>query len=113
MIKIGTEGTYPPFTFHDTTGSLVGFDIEISREVAARLGLKAEFVEGKRDGLIAGLDSKRYDFVANEVTVTEARKAKYDFSTPYIVSKAVLIVREDEALIKAFADLKGKRPPNP
>ncbi len=108
-IKIGTEGTYAPFTFHDGSGALVGFDVEIARAIADRLGVKAEFLVGKWDGLIAGLDAKRYDVVVNEVSITDARKAKYDFSEPYIVSKAALIVRNDDASIKGFADLKGKK----
>ena len=86
VFKIGTEGTYAPFTFHDSSGALVGFDVEIGREVAKRLGVKAEFLEGKWDGLIAGLDANRYDAVINQVGITEARKQKYDFSDPYIVS---------------------------
>ncbi len=89
FLKIGTEGTYAPFT--------------------KRLGVKAQFVEGKWDGLIAGLDVKRYDVVINEVTITDARKAKYDFSNPYIVSKAALVVRADNTSLKSFPDLKGKK----
>ncbi|AWK89360.1 amino acid ABC transporter substrate-binding protein [Azospirillum thermophilum] len=109
VLKIGTEGTYAPFTFHDASGALVGFDVEIGREVAKRIGVKAEFLEGKWDGLIAGLDARRYDAVINQVGITEARKAKYDFSDPYITSRAVLIVRGDNDAIKGFADLKGKK----
>ncbi len=109
VIKIGTEGTYAPFTYHDASGKLVGFDVEIGEEIAKRLGVKPEFVEGKWDGLIAGLDVKRYDAVINQVGITEERKAKFDFSEPYIASRAALIVREDNADIKAFADLKGKK----
>lgn len=109
VFKIGTEGTYAPFTYHDASGALVGFDVEIGREIAKRLGVKAEFLEGKWDGLIAGIDAKRYDAVINQVGITEARKAKYDFSDPYIASKAVLIVRDDNTAIKDFADLKGKK----
>ncbi|MCM2474375.1 amino acid ABC transporter substrate-binding protein [Rhizobium sp. CG5] len=109
VIKIGTEGTYAPFTFHDASNKLVGFDVEIGEAVAAKLGVKAEFVEGKWDGLIAGIDAKRYDAVINQVGITEARKQKYDFSDPYIVSKAVLIVRDDNTDIKGFEDLKGKK----
>jgi len=107
--KVGTEGTYPPFTFHDASGKLVGFDVEIAQEVGKKLGVKTEFVEGKWDGLIAGVDVRRYDAVVNEVTITDARKAKYDFSDAYIVSKAVLIVKADNTTIKAFADVKGKK----
>ncbi|MBS7537318.1 amino acid ABC transporter substrate-binding protein [Ancylobacter sonchi] len=108
-LRIGTEGTYPPFTYHDAAGKLVGFDVEIGQEIAKRLGVKAEFLEGKWDGLIAGLDARRYDAVINQVGITEARKAKYDFSQPYIASKAVLIVRDGNDAIKGFEDLKGKR----
>jgi cystine transport system substrate-binding protein len=109
VFKIGTEGTYAPFTCHDTDNKLVGFDVEIGEEIAKRLGVKAEFVEGKWDGLIAGLDVKRYDAVINQVGITEERKAKFDFSDPYIASRAALIVREDNADIKGFGDLKGKK----
>ena len=109
-LRIGTEGTYAPFTYHDgATNELVGFDVEIGKEIAKRIGVKAEFQEGPWDGLIAGLDADRYDAVINQVGITEARKAKYDFSNPYIASKAVLIVRADNGDIKSFADLKGKK----
>lgn len=110
-IRIGTEGTYAPFTFHDSDG-LTGFDVEIGRAVAERLGVKARFVEGKWDGLIAGLDAGRYDAVMNQVSITEARQQKYDFSDPYIASAAVLIVRTDNDEIKSFDDLEGKRSAN-
>jgi L-cystine transport system substrate-binding protein len=109
VFKIGTEGTYAPFTYHDASGALVGFDVELGREIAKRLGAKAEFLEGKWDGLIAGLDARRYDAVINQVGITEQRKQKYDFSEPYIASKAVLIVRGDNEEIKSFADLQGKK----
>lgn len=109
VFRVGTEGTYPPFTYHDETGKLVGFDVEIGREIAKRLGVEAKFLEGKWDGLIAGLDANRYDAVINQVGITEARKKKYDFSDPYIASKAALIVRADNDDIKGFDDLKGKK----
>jgi len=111
-IKFGTEGTYAPFTFHDASNQLTGFDVEIGRAIAQKLGVKPVFVEGKWDGLIAGLDANRYDAVINEVAVTDARKQKYDFSTPYITSHAALIVRSDNNAIKTFDDLKGKKSAN-
>ena len=108
-IRIGTEGTYAPFTFHDNTGKLTGFDVEIAKEVSKHLGVKAEFIETKWDGMLAGLDVKRYDIIANEVGINPDRQAKYDFSDPYIVSKAVLIVKDDNNAINKFEDLKGKK----
>lgn len=109
VIKIGTEGTYPPFTYHDKRGKLVGFDVEIGELIASGLGVKPQFVEGKWDGLIAGVDAKRYDLVLNEVAITPERLKKYDFSDPYITSKAVIVVHSDNQSIKSFADLKGKK----
>ncbi|WP_108460893.1 amino acid ABC transporter substrate-binding protein [Devosia naphthalenivorans] len=108
-LRIGTEGTYAPFTFHDDTGALVGFDVEIGREIAERLGVEAEFVEGSWDGLIAGIDANRYDVVINQVGITEERQAKYDFSEPYIASKAALVVRGDNTDITSFETLSGKK----
>lgn len=108
-LRIGTEGTYAPFTFHDGTGALVGFDVEIGQAIAKHLGVEAQFVEGPWDGLIAGIDANRYDVVINQVGITNERKAKYDFSEPYIASKAVLVVRADDASITGFADLAGKK----
>jgi L-cystine transport system substrate-binding protein len=108
-ITIGTEGTYAPFTFHDESGDLTGFDIEIAEEVFKRLDIKPVFVETKWDGMIAGLDAKRYDMVANQVAIREDRLEKYDMSEPYISSKAVLVVGEANEDIKTFEDLNGKK----
>ena len=111
-VLVRHRGHLRPFTFHEASGQLVGFDVDIGRAIAQRLGVKAEFVEGKWDGLIAGLDAKRYDAVINQVGITDARKAKYDFSDPYISSAAVLIVRDDNTTIKSFEDLKGRKSAN-
>jgi L-cystine transport system substrate-binding protein len=108
-LRIGTEGTYAPFTYHDAAGKLTGFDVDIATEVSKRLGVQPEFIETQWDGMFAGLNSKRFDTVFNEVSINDERKQKYEFSDPYIVSKAVLIVSEDNTDIKKFADLKGKK----
>lgn len=109
VIRIGTEGTYAPFTFYNAQNELTGFDVELAREVAKRMGVEAEFVETKWDGMFAGLDSKRFDLVANQVTIKADRLEKYDFSSPYIKTRAVLVVHEDNESIKAFEDLEGKK----
>lgn len=108
-LRIGTEGTYAPFTYHEKDGKLTGFDVDIATEVSKRLGVEPEFMETQWDGLFAGLNAKRFDTIFNEVSINDERKQKYDFSDPYIVSKAVLIVRDDNTDIKKLADLKGKK----
>ena len=107
-LRIGTEGTYAPFTFHDASGALVGFDVEIGRKVAEKLGVTPQFLEGKWDGLIAGLDGGRYDVVINQVGITKERQAKFDFSEPYIRARAVLITRADRADITVLRRPEGQ-----
>lgn len=106
-LLVGTEGTYPPFTFHDANGKLTGFDVELTTEVAKRLGVTPEFKETQWDAMFAGLDALRFDMVANEVGIRPDRLEKYDFSSPYISSSAVLIVNKDNNQVKSFADMKG------
>ena len=112
VVRVGTEGTYAPFTFHDPKNAnvLTGFDVEIAKEVFKRAGIeKVEFVEGPWDSLIAGVDAGRYEVVVNQVGINPDRQAKYDFSNPYIGSPMVAITREDNTSIKTLADLKGKK----
>ena len=106
-LLIGTEGTYAPFTFHDESGNLTGFDVEIATEVAKRLGVEPEFKETQWDAIFAGLDAKRFDMIANQVGIRPDRQEKYDFSDPYITSAAVLITHKDNNEVKAFEDIKG------
>lgn len=106
-LLVGTEGTYPPFTFHDDKGELTGFDVEIAKEVAKRLDVEIEFLETQWDSMFAGLDSKRFDMVANQVGIRPDRQEKYDFSDPYITSAGVLIVHEDNEEVTSFENIEG------
>lgn len=106
-LLIGTEGTYAPFTFHDESGNLTGFDVEIATEVAKRLGVEPEFKETQWDAIFAGLDAKRFDMIANQVGIRPDRQEKYDFSDPYTTSAAVLIVHKENNEVKNFEDIKG------
>ncbi|WP_335872058.1 amino acid ABC transporter substrate-binding protein [Bacillus sp. 2205SS5-2] len=105
-LLVGTEGTYPPFTFHDESGDLTGFDVEISREVAKRLGVEAVFQETQWDAMFEGLNSERFDMIANQVGIREDRLKKYDFSSPYISSAAVLVAPKDSE-VENFEDIEG------
>jgi L-cystine transport system substrate-binding protein len=104
---IGTEGTYPPFTFHDETGELTGFDVEIAREVAKRLGVEPVFMETQWDAIFAGLDASRFDMIANQVGIRPDRQEKYDFSNGYISSSAVLVTHKENSDVFSFEDIKG------
>lgn len=109
-INVGTEGTYPPFTYHDESGKLTGYDVEVTRAVADKLGVKVEFKETQWDAMLAGLDSKRFDMVANQVSLTTPeRMAKYDKATAYSWSGAVVLAPTDDNRYSSWESLKGLR----
>jgi cystine transport system permease protein len=109
VLRVGTEGVYSPFSYHDAaTGELVGYDVDVAKAVADKLGVKVEFVETPWDSMFAALEANRFDVVANEVTINDERKAKYDLSEPYSVGEGVIVTRADDNSIKSLADLKGK-----
>lgn len=106
-----TEGTWSPWTFHNEADELTGFDIEVARAIAAELGVEATFAEGEWDGLLAGLDSGRFDTMANGVSVTPEREEQYDFTEPYAYNRIVVITTADSD-IASMEDLDGKRTAN-
>lgn len=106
-LTVGTEGTYPPFTYHDEQGKLTGYDVEVARAVAEKLGLKIEFKETAWNALLAGLNSGRFDTVVNQVTMNDERRKKYQGSLPYSYSGAALAVRSSLPNVRAVKDLKG------
>ncbi|GAA3795933.1 transporter substrate-binding domain-containing protein [Cellulomonas soli] len=109
VLRVGTEGTYAPFSFHDpSTDELTGYDIDVITAVAEKLGVEPEFSETTWDSIFAGLESKRYDVIANQVSITDERLAKYDFSQPYTVSTGVVVVPSGNTDITSLADVAGK-----
>ena len=109
VLRVGTEGVYSPFSYHDAaTGQLVGYDVDVVKAVADKLGVRVEFVETPWDAMFAALEANRFDVVANEVTINDERKAKYDLSEPYSVGEGVIVTRADDNSITSLADLKGK-----
>ena len=111
-IVVATEGMWAPWTFHDESDKLVGFDVEVAEAIAEKLGVSAKFAETEWDSIFAGIDAKRYDLAANGVEITEERGEKYDFSTPYGYIRTALVVRGDNEEIGSFEDLAGKRTAN-
>ena len=96
-LNVGLEGTYPPFSFVDESGKLSGFEVELSEALAKELGVKAKIQPTKWDGILAALESKRLDVVVNQVTISDERKKKYDFSEPYTVSGIQALVQKKDA----------------
>ncbi|GAC1334551.1 MAG: cystine ABC transporter substrate-binding protein [Collimonas sp.] len=96
-LKVAMEGNYPPFNFKDPkSGQLEGFEVDVAKLLAAKLGVKPEFTTTEWSGILAGLGAGKYDVIINQVGITEARQKAFDFSQPYTLSTAQLIVRKDE-----------------
>ena len=109
-LRVGLEGTFPPFNSKVPNGELVGYDVDIAKAVAAKMGLKPEFVTTEWSGIIAGLQAGKFDVIVNQVGVTDQRKAALDFSPAYTYSAAQLIQRKDDTRqFKSLEDLKGKK----
>lgn len=109
---VALEGAWQPWSYHDESDTLVGYDVEVSRAIAEKLGVEPEYVESDWDSLFAGLDAGRYDIVCNGVEVTDERAKTYDFTEPYGYIHTALAVRKDNEDITGFEDLKGKTTAN-
>lgn len=95
VLRFAMSGGYSPFNFYDDDNELVGFDVDIGREVTERMGYEYEPVTTAWDGIIAGLQSGHYDGIWGSMAITEEREERVDFSDPYYYSGAQLVVRAD------------------
>ena len=111
-ITIATEGDWAPYTYHDESNALVGYDVEIGQAIAEYLGVEARFNEAPWDSILAGVEAGRFDIACNGVSYTPDRAEKYNFSTPYLYTPSVLVVKDDNEQIKTVDDLKGKKTAN-
>ncbi len=112
VLKVGVEGTYPPYTYHDEDGELTGFDVEVAKAIADKLGVEADFTESAWDSLLAGIDSGRLDTVINAVSITDERSEKYDFAGPYFYITQQIVVSKDNDDIVDMDSLNGKKMAN-
>ncbi|TXK71772.1 transporter substrate-binding domain-containing protein [Paenibacillus sp. N3.4] len=108
-IRIGLMGTYAPYNFLNDKHEVDGYDADVAKEVAKRLGVQVEFITGEFSGLIEGLQKDKYDALISQVTITDDRKKTMDFSTPYIKNAVNVIVKSDNTTIKSVDDFKGKK----
>ncbi len=108
VLKIGVEGAFPPFNYFDENNNLVGFEIDLAKALAEKLGMKPEFVPTEWSAIQTGLLSGKYDCIIASMTITPERLEKFNFSTPYYSDGDMLVVRADETRINTVADMAGK-----
>lgn len=106
-LVIGLDDSFPPMGYVDESGEIVGFDIDLAKEAASRLGVKAVFKPTEWDGIVLALNNGEIDVVWNGMTITEERKEKIAFSKPYIANTQSVIVKKGSD-VKTLKDLEGK-----
>ncbi|WP_102399673.1 amino acid ABC transporter substrate-binding protein [Haloimpatiens massiliensis] len=104
---VGLDDSFPPMGFRDENGEIVGFDIDLAKEVAKRTGLSVEFKPVDWDGILLSLNNKDIDLIWNGLTITEERKEKIGFSESYLKNRQIIVVSKDSN-IKSKKDLNGK-----
>lgn len=108
-INVGIEGAYPPFNFYNNSNQLEGFDVDITNEIAKRMGVKVNFVATPWDSIIGGLLSNKYEIIISSMAITEERKQKVDFTEPYYRTGAQLFAPSNTDIKDANTDLVGKK----
>lgn len=100
-----------PYAFQDPTDPtrLVGFEVELATALAARLGVRAEFVQTDWSALVPALERGDFDVILNGLETTPARRARLHLSAPYFVFAQTLVVRANDRLVHGTADLRGRR----
>lgn len=104
---VGLDDSFPPMGFRDEKGEIVGFDIDLAKEVAKRLGVEVEFKPVDWDGIVLSLKNKDIDLIWNGLTITEKRKKEIDFSKVYLQNKQIIVVGNNSD-IQFKSDLSGK-----
>ncbi|KMQ76082.1 transporter substrate-binding domain-containing protein [Marinobacter subterrani] len=109
-LKVVTDPSFVPFEMMDAeTGKMIGFDMEIIREVADRAGFEIDLNTMDFNGIIPALQSGSVDIAIAGITITDEREEIVDFSNPYYDSGLRLLVRESNDEVKEFDDLEGKK----
>jgi polar amino acid transport system substrate-binding protein len=104
-LVIGIDDAFPPMEFRTEKNELVGFDIDASKELGKRLGIKIEHVPTAWKGVIMSLKTKKFDIIWSGMSVTEEREKEIAFTKPYIMEKQVIVVKADNKKIKGLKDL--------
>lgn len=106
-LRVGMSGGYFPFTFVEQD-ELKGFEVDVMNAVGEITGDEIEFVTASFSGLAGMLESGRIDTIANQITITPEREAKYAFTEPYVYDGAQVVVRAGNDSIQGVEDLSGK-----
>lgn len=108
VVIMGTNAEFEPFEYRENGTDIAGFDVEIAKKVAEKLGKELKIEDMAFDSLIMALNSDKINFIAAGMTATDERKTQVDFSDSYFKSKQVIIVKAEDTSINSAEDLVGK-----
>ena len=108
VLKIAVDDTFPPMEYRDDQNKLVGFDIDLANAISKELGVKVEFIPTAWDGILPGLDAKRYDIIMSSMNITDERKQKVDFVEYMKLGQVVAVKSGNPQKIQSKEDLAGK-----
>ncbi|TCW81852.1 ABC transporter substrate-binding protein [Burkholderia sp. SRS-46] len=108
-VRIGVDASYPPFESTAPSGEIVGFDVDLTKEICKRINVKCVWVAQDLDGIIPALKAKKYDIIVSSLTVTDKRREQIDFSAKVYDAPARMIAKTGSPLLPTVASLKGKR----
>lgn len=97
-LRVATEGAYPPYNMMDTGGNLVGFDVDVMREICGRIKVECQIVAQNWDGIIPGLQAGKYDAIIAGMSITEERRQAVDFTQSYAITPAYFVALNDSPL---------------
>ncbi len=106
-LKIGTDDTYPPFQYRDEANKLVGFEVDLGRELGKKLGREVEFISNSWAGIFNGLNSKNYDVIMSATSITPKRLETFIFTEPHMTNGQVIVTRKGEKSITKPEELEG------
>jgi polar amino acid transport system substrate-binding protein len=108
-LVIATDASFPPMETVDSQGNLVGFDLDLSREISRRTGIAVSFVNVSWDGIFTSLLEKKYDAIISSVSITEERQKRLGFSVPYFNGGKILAVSRKLSSLTSQSDIAGRK----
>lgn len=107
-LRMGVEAAYPPFNNKDTSGQVVGFDVDIGKALCAKMSVECEIITSDWDGIIPALQSQKFDFLVSSMSITPERSEVVDFTNPYYSNKLQFIAKKGQDFKTDGDSLKGK-----
>jgi polar amino acid transport system substrate-binding protein len=108
-LTVGTSADFPPFEYVDENGNYAGFDIDLMNAIANQIGYQVKWENADFAGLVASLQTGKYDAVISGMTITASRQEEVDFSDPYFRSDQAVVVQNTNTTIKSKEDLADKK----